>query len=473
MGNSKFKEPIFFNFQMLVDYLVVMGGLQLSYAVFVGIEGFSRYSLTKVNLMVTVLSFILFTIYKPYYCGRKKFVDSLLNVMVALFSIYSGVILIGYVFKETKIPFVIFLYAFIVSFFMFILEKEAMFKIFQRIHHKEVATIISQEKELETIGAKLIENLDHLHEVRYLLDCEKLSMETMKAFIHQSKVVFISEGVADEVKNELILYSYDHKKIIYLAPKVTSVIKHTSQFITLDDMPVMVVQEKFDTKELLVKRTFDLVMASVGLLFSMPVFLLVVLGIKIQDGGPVFYRQKRLTKDDKAFEIIKFRSMIKDAEKETGAVLAPHDDERITGFGRFLRKSRIDEIPQLFNILKGDMSIVGPRPERPELAEIYIDEMPEYAHRTRVKAGLTGLAQVWGRYNTTFKEKVILDLYYINRFTLTLDLRILFYTVSILFSSTAAKGLEQKKNLEEILSSRGLAMNHRGHGIIELTDTVK
>ena len=192
----------------------------------------------------------------------------------------------------------------------------------------------------------------------------------------------------------------------------------------------------------MIKRGFDFLVSFIAIIVLSPLMLATAIAIKLYDGGPAIYSQVRLTKDGKTFKIYKFRSMRVDAEKDGVARLSSGDkDDRITPIGKFVRKCRLDELPQLFNILKGDMSIVGPRPERPEIAEQYYKKIPDFKLRLQVKAGLTGYAQVYGRYNTEPYEKLEFDLLYINNMSAMTDLKLMFATVGILFSSDSTKGV--------------------------------
>ena len=190
----------------------------------------------------------------------------------------------------------------------------------------------------------------------------------------------------------------------------------------------------------IVKRVSDIILSLIALIIASPFMIITAIAIKIEDGGRVLYLQKRLTKDKKSFYIYKFRSMRENSEKS--ARLAKEGDKRITKVGRIIRRFRIDEIPQLFNILKGDMTIVGPRPERPEIAKEYEKQLPEFAMRVKVKAGLTGYAQVYGKYNTTPEDKLKLDLIYISQRSVLMDLMIMFYTVKILFLPESTEGIK-------------------------------
>ena len=183
--------------------------------------------------------------------------------------------------------------------------------------------------------------------------------------------------------------------------------------------------------------------------------ILIALAIKLYDGGPVFYKQPRLTKDKQIFMILKFRSMKMDSEVK-GAQLAKKEDDRITPVGKLIRRIHFDELPQIFNILKGDMSLVGPRPERPEIAALYSERIPEFDYRLKVKAGLTGYAQVYGKYNTTPYDKLKLDLFYIENYSFFLDLKLLLMTVKIFFQKEVSEGVDDdqinalKDSVEEI-----------------------
>ena len=182
--------------------------------------------------------------------------------------------------------------------------------------------------------------------------------------------------------------------------------------------------------------------------------LAVAIAVKKQDGGPVFYRQTRLTQGGKHFQLTKFRSMVVNAESGTGAVLAGKNDNRITKVGRFIRATRLDELPQLWNILKGDMSVVGPRPERPEFYETICAEYPEFEYRLKVKAGLTGYAQLYGKYNTSFADKAKLDMYYIQHASLLWDLQLVFYTLKIIFIRESTEGVEDGRSAGERRTER-------------------
>ena len=245
-------------------------------------------------------------------------------------------------------------------------------------------------------------------------------------------------------RNELIKYCYGKSIRVYLMPKIPDVIIMGADRMNLVDSQILLTREYAMTiEQRFIKRLIDIVCSFLLIIITSPIMLLTAIIVKLYDGGPVFYKQVRLTKNNKEFKIIKFRSMRVDAEKVGGAQLAKKDDKRITPIGKFIRAVRIDELPQLFNILKGDMTFIGPRPERPEIAAKYIEEMPEFAYRTKVKAGLAGYAQVYGKYNTTPYDKLKLDLTYIENYTTWLDIKLMLLTLKVLFLPDSTEGIEE------------------------------
>lgn len=243
-------------------------------------------------------------------------------------------------------------------------------------------------------------------------------------------------------RNKLFKYCYEMSKETYVMPKIMDIVLRGSQTLHFFDTPLLLTKSSpIEIEQLFIKRAFDIIFSLFLIILTSPLMLLTAVCIVAYDKGPVFYKQVRCTVSNREFEIIKFRSMIVEAERDGVARLATQHDDRITPIGKFIRKVRIDELPQLFNVLKGDMSFVGPRPERPQIIEKYTKVMPEFAYRTKVKAGLTGYAQVFGKYNTLPYDKLKLDLYYIQNFSIWLDLVLVIQTVKILFKMESTEGV--------------------------------
>ena len=268
--------------------------------------------------------------------------------------------------------------------------------------------------------------------------------DDIKEMLEGYDAIFVA-GVNSRCRNGILKYCKETGTPGFFLPHVGDIIMQEAMHIQAFDSPLMLVDRKeVDLEFAILKRAFDIFSSALGLVVLSPVLLVTAAAIKIYDGGPALYRQIRLTKDGKEFRICKFRSMRVDAEKDGVARLSSgDDDDRITPIGRFIRKCRIDELPQLWNILIGDMSVVGPRPERPEIANQYYETMPDFKLRLQVKAGLTGYAQVYGKYNTDPYEKLEFDLMYINDMNILTDLQLMFATFKILFSSESTEGIEE------------------------------
>ncbi len=255
--------------------------------------------------------------------------------------------------------------------------------------------------------------------------------------------IFVA-GVNSRCRNGILKYCKENNVYGLFLPHIGDTIMQDAKHIQAFDSPVMAISRKELSPEFaIIKRLFDIISSGIALIILSPIILITALIIHVYDGGPAFYRQTRLTRDGKEFQILKFRSMRVDAEKDGIARLSQGDnDDRVTPVGKIVRRYRLDEIPQLWNIFKGDMSVVGPRPERPEIAEQYYQNMPEFKLRLQVKAGLTGYAQVYGKYNTSPYEKLEFDLLYINNMNILIDLQLCFATVMTVFKKESTEGVE-------------------------------
>ena len=252
----------------------------------------------------------------------------------------------------------------------------------------------------------------------------------------------ILANTSQKINERIVRICYNEMKSVIIEPTIYDVIINKGSDIHLIDTPLLKVNHFGPTQlEKPIKRIFDILFSLTMIILFSPIFLIVALAVKLQDGGPVFYKQTRLTQYGKEFKIIKFRSMKINAEADGKAVLAKEGDSRITPVGRFIRKCRLDELPQFVNILIGDMSVVGPRPERPEIAKEIMKDLPEFRLRLMVKAGLTGYAQIYGKYNTTLHDKLLLDLQYIEDFSLILDIKLILMTLKIIFMKDSTEGI--------------------------------
>lgn len=257
--------------------------------------------------------------------------------------------------------------------------------------------------------------------------------------------------VPSEIRNDIVKACFATDKRVYFTPKIADILIKGSEEVNLFDTPLYLCKNVgMDGISAAIKRMGDIFISAVGIILTSPIMLVTAILIHKYDGGPVFYKQVRCTIGGKEYKIMKFRSMITDAEKDGKARLASENDDRITPIGHFIRATRIDELPQFFNILKGEMSIVGPRPERPEIIAEYVKEVPEFAFRTHVKAGLTGYAQVYGKYNTTSYDKLKLDMIYCEKCSVLLDIQLILMTLRVIFTKDATEGVAEGETTAKV-----------------------
>ena len=322
-------------------------------------------------------------------------------------------------------------------------------RIYQRVFPPRKLLLIHGDRPIQYICRKFEGRKDKYT----IVECVnvRMKMDALKKKILQGyeKGDFSAVVIWDvtvEQRNQLLKFCYSHSIRFYIMPKISDVILLGAEELHLFDTPMLLTREYSMTMEQrFLKRTIDVICSLILLIVASPFMLITAIAIKLYDGGPVLYKQIRCTEGGREFYIMKFRSMRTDAEKDGVARLAKKNDDRITPIGRFIRKVRIDELPQLINILRGDMSFIGPRPERPEIIAQYVEIMPEFAYRMKVKAGLAGYAQVYGKYNTTPYDKLKLDLTYIENYSLWLDIKLMLLTLKILLWPDSTEGVESEQ----------------------------
>lgn len=317
-------------------------------------------------------------------------------------------------------------------------------RVYRRVFPPRDLLLIHGKRPIEDILQKFASRPDK-YRITQCLSVDRGIEEMEKAILETNKAVVLWD-IPTADRNELLKFCYSRSIRVYMMPKIPDVLIKGSDQLHLFDTPIMLTREySLRIEQRIAKRGIDLICSFLLLLLSSPVWLITAVAIKLYDGGPILYRQIRCTQGGREFGILKFRSMRVDAEKDGVARLASKNDSRITPIGKFIRAVRIDELPQLINILKGDMSFIGPRPERPEIIAQYMEDMPEFALRMKVKAGLAGYAQVYGKYNTTPYDKLKLDLSYIETYSLWLDIKLMLLTLKILFKPESTEGIGENQ----------------------------
>lgn len=399
-----------------------------------------------------MLVWIFFKAYGGFKLGYLKKTDMLYSQLISIACVdFTSYFLISLIGRDFMKPFPIIILTF-ADFGFIALWTLITSRIYFIVYPPRKLIILYGSRQAASLVLKMSRRVD-----KYMI-CESISItedaDKIRELILKYEGVIICDIPAD-LRNDYLKFCYENSIRSYIAPKISDIIIRGADDIRLFDTPLLLSRNYgLDFEQRLFKRIFDIIFSAVCLILLSPFMLAAAAAVKAYDGGTVFYKQKRLTIGGKVFNIYKFRSMITDAEKIGGAQLASDDDPRITPVGRFLRKIRMDELPQLLNILKGEMSVVGPRPERPELSELYKKEMPEFEFRLKVKAGLTGYAQVTGVYDTSPYDKLKMDLMYIENYSFRMDLQIILMTVkTMLFppksNASAEEGVLTEKNDEK------------------------
>ena len=305
--------------------------------------------------------------------------------------------------------------------------------------------VIYGEDNVNEFAEKLYKKYNHLFNIKEYISSD-ISKEKLYSKIDQYDTIMLYE-IGKGIRTDTMEYCIQKKKVLYMTPRIADIIVQGFDNRTLIDTPLLKYDYSYmQSKRFHWKRILDVGVSLLCLIFFVIPMLISMIAVKLEDGGPVFFKQKRCTKDGKIFEILKFRSMIVDAEKDGAVIPCVENDSRITKVGKVIRRFRIDEMPQIFNVLSGDMSIVGPRPERVEHVKEYVSELPEFQYRMRVKGGLTGYAQIFGKYNTSAYDKLKLDLMYIENQSLILDLKLIMLTLKIMFLPESTEGFETEKS---------------------------
>lgn len=319
----------------------------------------------------------------------------------------------------------------------------------EKWYHKPTLLIIGSTDNnffrMKRIKYGVLEKYDAWYENICDIKGDELKKFAQEKFLHYDAICVL-DGVENDEYHIAVNIATEYNKNLFIVPQMVDVGKTNARIVRFDDVLTLYMPQKLLTaSDFFLKRTVDIAVALVGFVLACIPMAVISIAIMLTSPGPVFYKQLRLTKDKKEFYIYKFRTMIPDAEKLSGPKFAEKDDPRITPIGKFLRACRLDELPQILNILKGDMSVVGPRPERPVFVQQFEQEIENYDYRFAVKAGLTSLSHVYGRYSTYIHDRTYYDLFYITHYSLFLDFKIILLTTKTLFLKSAAEGEDDFK----------------------------
>ena len=399
---------------------------------------------------ISIFAVLLFQMYNLYTNQLKRRIDEIFYTFIpATFIMVLFVGTLTYLTHSLAFPRSVFLISFPVLFVTMIAWRYLALALERLFSKKEDIIIVGRGENT----AKLIKNIAHsmhksynikdiiIDDSDYLKDLDYIDFDVFNDFNNleeklmamEADIIFVASNLSEEEKMAAFYAALEKDWEVSLVPEFYEIMLSGSRLEQIGEMPVFEIVAPHNSIGFFFKRLTDIILSAVGLLLSLPLTLPAAAAVKLESKGPLFFTQERISRMGEKFEVYKFRTMVNNAEENTGPVLAQKNDSRVTKAGKFLRKTRIDEIPQLINVLKGDMSIVGPRPERPHFVGQFEKEIQHYKYRHFIKTGITGLAQVYGFYDTDAEDKLRMDLLYANKRSFVFDLKILLETLKVIF----------------------------------------
>ncbi|MCS0654756.1 sugar transferase [Cytobacillus firmus] len=394
---------------------------------------------------ILLISLFFISVYELYNVQRRSRWDIIRDILVANTFIVFIIMAFSFFFRQFALPRTVIVIAYLISIGLMILWKLIYLKLKNANNIEKILVVGTNHNDMRY----LVENLKKTFSNKARISTANVNhIESIEGLIRVNDMIAISPDINEKLKTKIIYESVSKNKTVYIVPSAYELILTRSNITSFEDSMVLTVKPLGLTlDQQLIKRVFDIVFSLISIIILSPIFLLAIILIKFESPkGSIFYGQKRMGRYNREFTIFKFRSMVEDAEKYTGPVLASSNDMRVTKIGKFLRATRIDELPQLFNVITGDMSIVGPRPEREHFIKEFEKKHESYKYRSTVKPGITGIAQVMGKYSTSVEDKLRYDLYYIRNYSLWLDILLLLRTVIVVLDKTKSEGTELKDN---------------------------
>lgn len=447
-----------------VDVLLFIGSLLLSFYLKFGTRiPALNFQAFEGSLPFITIGFIIVNILLGTYILYNKSVgDFLFLTLIGQTLISLFIMALTFAGRWLTFPRSVILIQFVVGTIILFGFRWFVFKIYQRMSGSKRVLILGMEREVFAA----VDNFTNTKSTRHIVTHVVLSdyYENVRSHLDEIDVVYLASQIEEAEKLRIYDLLMEQDKKFFLNTSFENLVMVNPNMMNIEDESIIEVSPfRLPSEEDAIKRLMDVVMSLVMLIVASPIMLVAAILVKKSSEGPVFYKQTRITLNGKEFEILKFRSMGVTAEADSGPVLASSNDARVTPVGKYLRALRIDELPQLLNVLKGDMSIVGPRPERPFFVDQFQKQNPHYYLRHNVRAGITGYAQVYGKYASDFNSKLNFDLIYIKKYSLVLDLKIMLQTIKILFDKVSSQGVDEAErptHSEAEIAARGIKVIH-------------
>lgn len=430
--------------------VVALFSIYLSFYIqFSGSIPYRSFNALENSFIWIAIGFIIITfLFGTYVFYNKSLLDIFYLTMLTALMLNIYIMALTFLFDWQWFPRSVLFLNFLFGTILLYIFNSLVYIIYHRVRGQKKILIIGENHRVLQAVRNFSQTKNNRHRVTHVVLSNYL--ENIQEYVNEVDIVYLA-GIVDESQRlEIFEYLMRNNKKLFLSTEFENLMMVNPNIMNFEDESIIEVSGfKIPSEEGALKRSFDIIVALFLIVVTLPIMLITAILIKVDSKGPILYKQERVTLNEKRFNILKFRSMTVSAEANSGPVLAKRNDSRITNVGRIIRSTRIDELPQLFNVLKGDMSLVGPRPERPFFVEQFKDQNRYYSLRHHVRAGITGFAQVYGKYDTDFNNKLNFDLLYIKNYSLAFDFKLLFQTIKILFDKVSSRGFEE----ETVLSS--------------------
>ena len=455
--NEKKSDGLFMKLLEGLFFIIIIG---ISYYAPLMLDISNKYEYRNLEALhdsfpwIAVIAMFIFSFNGAFNAIKKPTSEQIIIMLMSSGMISISSMAVAFFVRGFAFPRSLFGIAFFIQFLGLSSFKVFFITLIRRLRGVRRIMVISDFEDKEVLTRKILSNSGSNDRIELFVKPES---DKYLEFIEEVDKIFINDNISGTIKDSIITHCITLDKSLYIVPKTFEIAILKSDIIQFSDLPTFKIDTLFLSREkMIIKRVFDILVSSIGILLVSPILIFVSIIILLFDGAPVLFKQERATIGNKTFKLIKFRSMVVNAESETGAIWAQENDPRVTNIGRFLRRFWLDELPQLFNVLKGDMSLVGPRPERPIFIKTFSESIPDFNYRLTVKAGVTGLAQVMGKYSTTPENKIKYDLMYIRNASTIFDLKIIIETVKKILLGTLKRGENKELTYAELKEKFGI-----------------
>ena len=434
-----------------MDVMIFHISILLSFYVQFGQDVPERNIITYISALpyIMILFVVLNILFGVYILYNKSLTDFIYLTIITQLLMVVAIMAVTFAGRWFAFPRSVLLIAFVVSSILLICWRAVIFKVYLKFSGTKKVMVVGEESNV--ISA--IMNFNQAKNERHKIELVAVDnfFENIQDNLNDFDIVYLASQMDEKEKIKIYDLLIKNEKKIFLNTSFENLILVNPNIMNIEDESIIEISNfRISAEDGLIKRMLDIVFSIILIILSSPIMLITAALVKLTSKGPVLYKQVRITLNGKEFNVLKFRSMSATAEKDSGPVLASSNDARVTTIGKYIRALRIDELPQLFNVLKGDMSVVGPRPERPFFVDQFKEENKYYYLRHNVRAGITGYAQVYGKYASDFNSKLNFDLLYIKKYSILLDIKIMLQTIKILFDKVSSKGLDEEGLVKEM-----------------------